>query len=875
VAEDRTVGIDILDFKPEEDPEITLHIYDMAGQLEYQPYHQSFFSDRSINIVVWRINDLLDKGSIQCSQEVQSWLSSIYYTGLERRERWEKFCFEPENPIIILVGNRFEDGFGGAKKEWLAAGEAEVETKAQNFCKAKGLDLISCLKVDCKSGSGVVVLRKLLIQLIKTKAKIEIPKAIIDFEKYLELAYPPAQGIKVLSRQALHEIQQQAGILPNEEEGLVALRTFHNLGVFYWDQERDLVILNPRALPKVSGKLVQDFRGKAVDGFLKRQDLKFGEYAASISGLNPNINSNSSTSNRNNNNINILNNIRNNETDELLFQIFKDLGFFFQLAEDQFIVPFALRESPELPLALQKVEAGHCKSKFLCRTKDPNLTFPFGFIYNCAKGFKGIPGLEIDFIWQMGLGLRSRSAGRKSRLVISLGFSEDYLQIDCVGPADPAEKEAQERLIVMTLQQLSLLLKTACCFFTSCLSCEEIQEAENRDVPYFVPREVEIVAEGNKVVKVIKDFQPAERSNLENSIMDWTPSSSMMTNGSASSSSSSSSSISLPVNAATNFAPADQGFPSVHMPMQKPQPKPDECKLCGSSPIRISPHEFLVKSYCFKLSLEHTLHHSYRQIIFDVYRPRQGKPITLDVVFLHGLSGSPIKTWVCSENDQEVFWPSEWLASDFPRSRIVSVGYIANKFVWEIGNSYPLKNRASEILNALIDHGIGQDRSRGFILIGHSMGGLQIKEMLRICQTRKDEGAKMFFNNCRGIAFYGVPHLGTDLASYALNFSMFVPDIIKDLANHSNSLHSLNHDFLNLVATQKYLKQNVLNFVERQPVVMFTLALKVVPEWSATLDNFRNEFVEHDHHSICKPKNRNDPTYAVLKTKLKEWQEAI
>lgn len=61
-----------------------------------------------------------------------------------------------------------------------------------------------------------------------------------------------------------------------------------------------------------------------------------------------------------------------------------------------------------------------------------------------------------------------------------------------------------------------------------------------------------------------------------------------------------------------------------------------------------------------------------------LYEPPNGQPISLDVVFFHGLQLGDYKdawqhTWT---NKDGVLWPAKWLgAEDFPSARIMSISY--------------------------------------------------------------------------------------------------------------------------------------------------------------------------------------------------------
>ena len=55
--------------------------------------------------------------------------------------------------------------------------------------------------------------------------------------------------------------------------------------------------------------------------------------------------------------------------------------------------------------------------------------------------------------------------------------------------------------------------------------------------------------------------------------------------------------------------------------------------------------------------------------------------------------------------------------------------------------------------------------SRPVIFVTHSFGGLVLKQMLR--EAEKDANYKPLIDNTKGVVFYAVPHLGSELTMFA------------------------------------------------------------------------------------------------------------
>ncbi len=120
------------------------------------------------------------------------------------------------------------------------------------------------------------------------------------------------------------------------------------------------------------------------------------------------------------------------------------------------------------------------------------------------------------------------------------------------------------------------------------------------------------------------------------------------------------------------------------------------------------------------------------------------------VVFIHGLGGDVETTWQ-SNNSEKVFWP-KWLHEDIEDTCIWSVGYEAPKLTVR-DSGMGLLDRAQNVLETLLTE---QQLSKGeLILVGHSLGGLIIKQILRLASDQGGRrGAIELVNRVTGVAFF-------------------------------------------------------------------------------------------------------------------------
>ena len=160
------------------------------------------------------------------------------------------------------------------------------------------------------------------------------------------------------------------------------------------------------------------------------------------------------------------------------------------------------------------------------------------------------------------------------------------------------------------------------------------------------------------------------------------------------------------------------------------------------------------------------------------------------MVFVHGLIGDAFETWRYGGNDA-TSWP-HWLAEDFPEVAVWSLDYDASLTRWSrgIAEGMALPDRARQILDLIVQHGLGQ---RPLFFICHSLGGLVVKQLLRTASDALDQRWKDVFLNTHSVLYLGTPHAGARLATLADKFRLFVrPGVaVEDLQEHDPILRDL------------------------------------------------------------------------------------
>ncbi|BFI17970.1 protein SERAC1 [Marchantia polymorpha subsp. ruderalis] len=199
--------------------------------------------------------------------------------------------------------------------------------------------------------------------------------------------------------------------------------------------------------------------------------------------------------------------------------------------------------------------------------------------------------------------------------------------------------------------------------------------------------------------------------------------------------------------------------------------------------------------------------------IYELYNP--GASSRLNVVFFHGLqlsdnSDSHLSTWTSRGSQQEV-WPMTWLPEEFPEARILCVNYDSCIRRSAEHGRLDLHN-AAEML--MVNLKLARVFQHPTILIGHSYGGLVIKQLCLEAHTWRhigddgedawvlestrpymgEEGEDASVLNCiKGVFFYGTPHHGSSVFSTIIDLkdASLLLDFVHVLCAVSARLHQI------------------------------------------------------------------------------------
>ncbi|SFL94800.1 alpha/beta hydrolase [Nitrosomonas communis] len=238
----------------------------------------------------------------------------------------------------------------------------------------------------------------------------------------------------------------------------------------------------------------------------------------------------------------------------------------------------------------------------------------------------------------------------------------------------------------------------------------------------------------------------------------------------------------------------------------------------------------------------------------------------LDLIFVHGLNGNGYTTWQ-KDNDPNNFWP-RWLGEDHPNIGVWSLEYEVSASDWN-GHSMPLYNRARNSLELFDLKNIGH-RSIGFVC--HSLGGLLVKEILKLANESNYGSWKPVAEQTRFIVFLSTPHSGANMANW-INY-------IGKLLRTSVSVHELEANNPQLLELNNWYRSNAERLKIKTYVFFENLPthdILVVNEASADpgITGVHPIPLDADHSTICKLDKKSGHVYERISQLLNETLSSI
>lgn len=193
--------------------------------------------------------------------------------------------------------------------------------------------------------------------------------------------------------------------------------------------------------------------------------------------------------------------------------------------------------------------------------------------------------------------------------------------------------------------------------------------------------------------------------------------------------------------------------------------------------------------------------------ITTLFSPVTAEEHQIDILAISGLGSHPFGSFVHKEDGN--MWLTDNLPRDIPAARVMIFGYESElphsrSHVQLDDLAGPLQIAISQILRS--------DKRRPLLLIGHSLGGLLVKQaLIRIAEPGFENGLPILLDMITGILLLGTPNDGLDIES-------LVP-MVNDQPNRSllESLSFKNSQVL------RHQRQGFSKVLERTKLQLFCL----------------------------------------------------
>ncbi|KAK3371804.1 hypothetical protein B0T24DRAFT_579256 [Lasiosphaeria ovina] len=152
--------------------------------------------------------------------------------------------------------------------------------------------------------------------------------------------------------------------------------------------------------------------------------------------------------------------------------------------------------------------------------------------------------------------------------------------------------------------------------------------------------------------------------------------------------------------------------------------------------------------------------HSYRFYakvdgITPLYEDPKGAHV--DVVAVPGLGSHAIGSWKSPKSND--VWLRDYLPGDLPNVRVLLYGY--DTTLVNSNSRDSIETLGHRFLESIKEFRKSSNTDRRpVVFLGHSLGGLLIKEALVYASSRPDDPNVNIYKACYGLLFFGVPNLG-------------------------------------------------------------------------------------------------------------------
>ncbi|RNJ54369.1 F-box/WD repeat-containing protein 9 [Verticillium nonalfalfae] len=204
-------------------------------------------------------------------------------------------------------------------------------------------------------------------------------------------------------------------------------------------------------------------------------------------------------------------------------------------------------------------------------------------------------------------------------------------------------------------------------------------------------------------------------------------------------------------------------------------------------------------------------------------------PENAKIVAVHGLGTHPERTWEAlpprskdsTEKTQPVHLLRHFLKEDFPEARILLHAHNSD---WMINAPIKTARQIGEQLVAELTEHLSKHLCLPIVFIGHSFGGIIIKEALCAHGERSSD----IIDNTHAIIFLGTPHLGSPLSVIGATVTAMTSvlgssnTLLLMLGHRNDQLLDLERRFNSLIKLKdaRRGKTELLAFSEAKPLTL-------------------------------------------------------
>ncbi|CAJ2508890.1 Uu.00g139160.m01.CDS01 [Anthostomella pinea] len=237
-----------------------------------------------------------------------------------------------------------------------------------------------------------------------------------------------------------------------------------------------------------------------------------------------------------------------------------------------------------------------------------------------------------------------------------------------------------------------------------------------------------------------------------------------------------------------------------------------------------------------------------------------------------------------SERPGHVYWPRDLVPHIVPEARVLTFGYDTH-----IRHSLSSPNSA----NRLIDHAndflsaleaCRRDPTRPLIFVAHSLGGLLVKDTLRLSKgyAQHQPDRSLVYESTTNLLFFGTPHAGADPLNSTFRALTNLLQVLGLRVNHeivqtlmpaAERLILLRDDFQSMINENDWV---VHTFQEE--LAHTVLSRKIVEDSSSCINDRRQERVVHihaDHVDMCRFSGNDDPEFRKVAAELRRVDESL